>query len=334
MSESRRRAELARLEAMMTSEAAPDAAEAARVYEALRGDVAAQGSYDRLALALRAVEPGEERSAGERAFGEAAFLGALDEMLAQEEAPDDGLRQRSLGMFASLTSWGPASPDDGLRQLPAVISLDAARRRRAGAAAFVALAACVLAVWGVQRVGAPVDDGFAARSADPREAPVVEAREAQVALFCVGRDAAGAATFEGAEDAPLGALACDVGGELQVAYTLSAASRARYAAFFGVDAAGVVLWYGPSPAAPGPLGVSASEAPSPVGQTVRLKVNHRPGIVRVFGLFSEEPLELARVQGLLREPAAWLTGEGPREARRSGVIVAEAGFEVVEEVSP
>jgi hypothetical protein len=215
-----------------------------------------------------------------------------------------------------------------------VISLDAARRRRAGAAAFVALAACVLAVWGVQRVGAPVDDGFAARSADPREAPVVEAREAQVALFCVGRDAAGAATFEGAEDAPLGALACDVGGELQVAYTLSAASRARYAAFFGVDAAGVVLWYGPSPAAPGPLGVSASEAPSPVGQTVRLKVNHRPGIVRVFGLFSEEPLELARVQGLLREPAAWLTGEGPREARRSGVIVAEAGFEVVEEVSP
>jgi predicted anti-sigma-YlaC factor YlaD len=302
----------ARLETLLWSEQTMDPAECALLHEHLRGCAACRAHYDRMALALRALEPEAERAGAEQAFGEASFLSALGAQLAAEQAP---------------ASEEPAAP---------VISLAHERARRV-ALACVALAACGLAVWGAQRAEQAQqaqDEEFTARSAQTREQAVPEVSPASVAVFCVTRAAAGTPRFEGASDAPLGALACDVGGELQVAYTLSAGHRARYAAFFGVSEADELLWYGPSPAEPGPVAVTLSEGLSPVGQTIRLGVNHQPGMVRVFGLFSEEPLELARVQRWVARPGAWRGEDGPLAARREGVLVVESSFEVVEESTP
>lgn len=299
----------ARLDAALWDEAALTPADAHALHTHLAECDLCRARYDRLALAARAVSsPDQPRSAGERAFGEAAFLGALDAMLAEES---------------------PAAP-------PApVIELSAWRQRRAQlGAALIALAACALAVWGIPRGEQPDKaDEFSARSAQrlPHERVPHATPVARVEVFCVTRDAAGAARFTGAEDAPLGALVCAQDAELQLAYMLPKdAATLRYAAFFGIDERGEVLWYGPSPASPGPLRAEASGEVVPAGETLRLSVNHAPGMVRVFGLFSPTPLELAQLEGLLRSPADWRAGEGAREARQQGFVVSETGFEVVE----
>jgi hypothetical protein len=302
----------AQLDAALWDEAQLAPADAHTLHAHLAECDLCRARYDRLALAARAIthsadSPDPQRSPGELAFGEAAFLGALDAMLAAE---------------------APAKP------APPAIGLSAWRARRAQlGAALIALAAGALAVWGIPRGEQPLEaDGFAARSAQeqPRVTPNA-ASQARVEVFCVTRDAAGQARFGGADEAPLGTLTCPQDAELQLAYSLAKdAARLRYAAFFGIDERGAILWYGPSPASPGPLRVEASGELEPAGETLRLSVNHVPGMVHVFGLFSFMPLELAQLESLLRSPADWRAGEGAREARQRGFVVSETSFEVVE----
>jgi hypothetical protein len=85
-------------------------------------------------------------------------------------------------------------------------------------------------------------------------------------------------------------MECPVAGELKLGYR-NREPELAYAAFFGVDRSGDIFWYGPSPAAPRPVPVEASRETVPVGETIRLGVNHSPRPVRVHAIFTSQPID-------------------------------------------
>jgi hypothetical protein len=87
---------------------------------------------------------------------------------------------------------------------------------------------------------------------------------------------------------------CRLGDELQLTVTHTG-SALPYLIVIGLDGEGRRLWYFPVP----PTGRSGS-APrdvvdEPLGEAIRLSVNHRPGEVRILAVFSRSPLPAARV---------------------------------------
>lgn len=95
---------------------------------------------------------------------------------------------------------------------------------------------------------------------------------------------------------PASAGACQADGQvgfaLRVAPDLAGAER--HVALFGIDGAGRVLYYAPTPADPAPLSLPSGRwEAAPIA--VDLGVNHRPGRVQVFAIATSNPVELADV---------------------------------------
>jgi hypothetical protein len=252
--------------------------------------------YDRLALAGRALEA-TELSSFEIAFAQAAIFDALE---------DD----RS----ASILPLQKHSEVRGPRYL------------RYAAAAVVAIIGSATLYLASQAPTEP--DEFQARSAvtlatseHPR--PTLE-------LFCVDRDHADV-TFRGTLDTPFGALSCPLEAELKLAYT-NPDPRLTHAAFFGISNTGKLYWYGPSPADGAPVQIVATNELEPAGESIRLAVNHTPGLVRVHGVFSSHPIDFKALSTMVQKiPASqryeatvldpWL--DGARSTSRTFEIVKE-----------
>ena len=116
----------------------------------------------------------------------------------------------------------------------------------------------------------------------------------EIELFCA-LDVDQDVRFQGSADAPFGVLSCPKTAKFKVGYR-SSDPALKYAAFFGVDQEGVVYWYGPSPVREESWPVQPREKITPVGDTIELDVNHRPGRVRVYALFTPEPMRHAALE--------------------------------------
>ena len=278
------------LEAALAEAGAGDLSPA-ELFDVVSASPEAQRHFDRLAVADRAFgqddaidEPGEF----ERGFGDAAFGAKLDDMLAEERGGE---------------STGHASDSS------TVISLFGSGQNAASVLAAAALAALVagtvLFEFGPRSSG---DEDF-----QPRSAVTADERRTyaapEVELFCA-RPRNGGVDITGTDQIE-GRLTCPNDAELKLGYRNRSPNLA-YAAFFGVDKSGTIYWYGPSPAAPSPIAVEQSEAIVPVGESIRLNVNHAPGVVRVHGLFSSKPIDHAALQTALDRKSDRELFEKPR----------------------
>jgi hypothetical protein len=90
---------------------------------------------------------------------------------------------------------------------------------------------------------------------------------------------------------------------------LAVSNPGRYARVFlvGMDKDHALKWYAPRPPAPDTAGahppfesvpapVGTETVDVPVGASVRLVVNHDPGPVRIYALFSDQPVQATEVQ--------------------------------------
>jgi hypothetical protein len=81
----------------------------------------------------------------------------------------------------------------------------------------------------------------------------------------------------------------------QLRLTVSNTDKLRYVFVFGLDEEHAIKWYAPRP--PETMSVAAPPGNDvPLGDGVRLGVNHDPGPVRVYALFSNAPVSTAEVQ--------------------------------------
>ncbi|MCC6748166.1 MAG: hypothetical protein IT371_10935 [Deltaproteobacteria bacterium] len=110
--------------------------------------------------------------------------------------------------------------------------------------------------------------------------------------FCVGGDG-GHALRELVSD---GAAppSCALGAVLRLAYT----NRSRLGHLFvvGLDERYALKWYAPAPPETQSLAVRPDAVDEPLARAVRLGVNHRAGLVRLFALFSARPLSARAVE--------------------------------------
>lgn len=278
--------------------------------------------FDRLARADRALDAEAEgddspdraapTSGFERAFGNALFESALDEIAGP--ASDDAASTET-------TDGGSETGGD-------VVSLFGGQTTALAAAAAAVLALGAALYWFGGSSPAEEDEFRARSAADPPEdAPK---RSPRVELFCAQRGG-GEVDFEAAAETPGPELECPVDAELKLAYE-NPSSRFEYAAFFGIDADGNRYWYGPSPAAEGPVSIETrTEGVVPVGETIRLEVNHSPGTVRVFALFADRPVDYERLSSWLDdartaalfEGAAWEVEEAEVQTNRATLKIEE-----------
>lgn len=139
----------------------------------------------------------------------------------------------------------------------------------------------------------PEDDGFRARSAVSVTPSNYD--QPQIAVYCVEDRPGEGVVFRGAGEFDLGVVQCPIDAELKLAYR-NVDSRLKFAGFVGISESARLLWYGPNPVAPAPVGVEVSEETRPILETIRLSVNHEVEGVRVHGMFSETPIDHARLK--------------------------------------
>jgi hypothetical protein len=168
--------------------------------------------------------------------------------------------------------------------------------------AVVAAAAAIALVPLVARAPSPApspSSDFQARGG----APTLE-RAAGLRAFCLEGERVTAL------DPKSGVPACDRSSNLK----LTVSNHGEWTRVFlvGIDDAHALKWYAPRPpeseSVEAPAGPDAIDAP--VGAAVRLAVNHAPGPVRIFALFSDKPVHAAEVEAA----AAALERRGARAA--------------------
>lgn len=246
------------LEALFVGDDVPDA-EVLQAMHAGQTDASVRALFDELALVDRELGGDFEARAGDL-----CFFTALDTMLAEE---------------------AEAELQDN------VVSLESRRSR--GAVWLAAAAVVAIGFAGVLlQERDPVDTQFQPRSATTLK-PHDYAMPA-VEVFCVQRDE-GHVEFVGNEQSELATVHCAIDEEIKLAVR-NPDLRLRYAAFVGIGADDSLYWYGPSPAAPQALAIPSERTLTPIGETIRLDVNHDPGTVRVIGVFAERPLDFADVE--------------------------------------
>lgn len=132
------------------------------------------------------------------------------------------------------------------------------------------------------------DDAFGVRGG-------ADERDLGLDVLCPQRS--GRAAREGL--VPAAEYGCGMDGTLSFAYRLdpSAEHGGGVLTLFGVDAAGDVLYYAPTPS--DPAGIDARPGPwTPLPMVVQLDVNHEPGAVVVYGLVSSQQPSVAQVDAM------------------------------------
>jgi len=273
-----------------------------RLFDVVSESGRARAYFDRLAVAARAVsgpsdlEAIEEPSAFEREFGRAAFDEKLDEVLGETSTQFDGGEAVDPSAFGgdddpAVHGGDAVAPETESDEAATVVELfGAGKAATLAAAASAALVAGVVFYQFGPGSGA-TDDPFQPRSAaSTDEGP--NFAEPDLELFCArssddGLEITGTDKIEDR-------LRCPVDAELKLGYRNRSPNLA-YAAFFGVDESGSIYWYGPSPAAPAPVAVDDGRVVEPIGETIRLNVNHEPGPVRVHAVLSPDPIDHAEL---------------------------------------
>lgn len=282
-------------------EADADDLSARRLFDYISESDRARAYFDRLAVADRAIsgpsalDTIEEPSAFEREFGKAAFEEKLDDTLETDDSRFDGgkaVDPEDYGGDAVAPDMGDGGDAAAARDGTTVVQLFGSGK----AAATLAAAAAAVLVAGVVSYqfglgGGSGDDDFQPRSAAPTDDSPTFA-EPDLELFCA-RSADDGLDITGTDESE-GRLHCPIDAELKLGYRNRSPNLA-YAAFFGVDESGTIYWYGPSPAAPAPVAVDHGEKVEPIGETIRLNVNHDPGPVRVHAVLSPDPIDHAEL---------------------------------------
>lgn len=285
------------LESLFVEDALPEDPQA--LWRELQEDEGARAHFENLAYAARALEDAP-RSSMERALGEATFLAALDEQLAREHEPEPS---NVIPLFSRLRPW---------------VALGVA-------AAAVALVSTQI----TQDPAAPTDT-FQPRSATSTP-KASTAKSPEIQAYCVEVND-GRVQFTGPEDAPFGVVTCPEHAELKLAY-LTHDPRFAYVAALGVDAEGSIHWYGPSPASPDPIAARLQATPVPLGESIVLSVNHKPGAVRVHAVFSSEPLGYDTVktwvEGAQRQGDSLFAPDAFLDTPK-GVVTTHTTFEIKE----
>jgi hypothetical protein len=158
------------------------------------------------------------------------------------------------------------------------------------AAAVVALLLLLLPL--LSHLGGPPAPEFGTRG----EGPVA------LRLFCVSPGAPAAEQFRPASNDGGAAASCRLQESLKFSY-LNAA-RPRYLWVLGLDEQIEIKWYYPVPGARGGVPIKTTRELVPLPDMIRLQVNHRPGMVRVFAIFSAEKIRAAQIEravGQLRQ---------------------------------
>jgi len=112
-------------------------------------------------------------------------------------------------------------------------------------------------------------------------------RQAGLRAFCVAGSSLSA--LDGATDARCGK-------DAQLKLTVS--NRGKFARLFlvGVDGKRDLKWYAPHPPDSGSITAPTETGETPVGSAIRIGVNHEPGPVRIYALFSDLPVTAADVE--------------------------------------
>jgi hypothetical protein len=253
----------------------------------------------------------------ERNFGEASFMGALDQMLDAEHTRSD------------------EAPEDNLVELSDQRANEPKRHKLRN----FGIAAAVLLIGGASWFAFNQTHKGVAGGDNPASPSQFQSRSAaatntygaldkpEMEVFCAEHTPDGV-QFTGTKDAPFGLLACPLDAEIKLAYSNSS-SKLQYAAFFGVDQQGKIYWYGPTPADTGAVEVEKTSQMLPFGDTIRLGVNHEPGQVRVFGLFSPEPVDFVTLRQTVDDVdrRRLFDGEKPGQMALHGVLTSSS-FEV------
>jgi hypothetical protein len=117
-----------------------------------------------------------------------------------------------------------------------------------------------------------------------------------------------------------GTLRCPLDGTLQFSYS-APLSGVGYLAVFGVDSSGRALPYHASPGEAASVAVHSGAVEEPLGHSVRLAVNHHPGLVHVVALFSKTQLNSENGERFARSIAA--TGTIPAELESAETLTLE-----------
>jgi hypothetical protein len=252
--------------------------------------------FDLLSHADHALLEGSDHPRFDRSFSEAVFFDRLSEQLASEQKERSKVVTGHFG--GSVGKWMLA------------------------ATALLCLAAVALFQPGPEPL-----DPFQARNA-ARTTDSDRNHSVSLDTYCVQRNGADGPVFRGANEGAMGVTQCHRGEELKLAYRNEDISL-RYLSIVGVAANGTIYWYGPSPADVEPYQIDRATTQKPVGETVRLSVNHGTGPIRVHGIFSENKISFNELQDRFEHQSGALF-RTPLEPWHKSVVITTTVFEVVE----
>ncbi|HEY3450105.1 MAG TPA: hypothetical protein VGK67_27375 [Myxococcales bacterium] len=84
----------------------------------------------------------------------------------------------------------------------------------------------------------------------------------------------------------------------------NAAPGMAYLALFGVQEDGKVRWYYPGYEGTASIRVASDRVDEPLGDGIRIRVNHSPGWLRVSAVFSAQPIARERIEEAVRSLAS------------------------------
>jgi hypothetical protein len=267
-----------------------------RIDQVILGDLA-QAGWQSLREHLKACEPCRERY-NRAVLAERMLHGGPDAASQPSPAELDRVGQAVLGAsvperqpaWARLLQWFSPS-----------------HRWATGLAATAAIVALVPVL---SRMGAPPSMPGSDKDARFKNGPIelfssrgssvhVD-RNAGVRAFCLNQAAVMPLDPDPKGTAP---PRCDRAGQLKLAVS----NQGKFGRVFlvGMDGDHAIKWYAPRPPAeesvPAPTGNDTIDVP--VGASVRLSVNHAPGRVRIFGLFSDRAVKVNEVEAAVGELA-------------------------------
>jgi hypothetical protein len=141
------------------------------------------------------------------------------------------------------------------------------------------------------RPPAPEKEAFQSRGAHP-----TDARQAGLRAFCLEGEKVQALDAKGTLPPR-----CDRSSQLKLA--VSNPGNYRSVFLVGMDDDHAPKWYAPTPPAAESVSAPAGVSETPVGGAVRIAVNHGPGRVRIFALFSDKPIRTPEVESAVDELA-------------------------------
>lgn len=234
----------------------------------LRGCEPCRGRYNRVVLAERMLHGGPEK-----AFEPSPL--ELDRIAGAIFPPEKSAWQRTLQWFAPTQRWAT-----GLVMAAAALVLIPVLSNRP------------LSTTTPEAKGSsgPVEL-FQARGGLP-----AEARQAGLRAFCLEGDKVQPLESKGTQPPR-----CDRASQLKLAVSNPGSYKSVF--LVGMDDDHAPKWYAPRPplaeSVPAPAGIQDQ----PVGGAVKIGVNHGPGRVRIFALFSDKPVRAPEVESAVDELA-------------------------------